>query len=132
LRVPYLEAIAANRDSDAILLVGSVDADYTLSKLFTCILAKKPTLALFNRASLATRIAAIFPNVFVATFDETPAEPEFHASVERGIDWLRAPNFDPAGIDAAMAPWTAEMLTQAQCGIFDRVASLPAIEGKRS
>jgi len=132
LRVPYFEALAANRDSDAILLIGSVHADYTLSKLFTCILAKRPTLALLNRASLATRIAATFPNVFVATFDETPAEPEFRASVERGIEWLRAPNFDSAAIDAAMAPWTAETLTQAQCAVFDGVASPSAVEENRS
>lgn len=132
LRVPYFEALAANRDSDAILLIGSVHADYTLSKLFSCILAKKPTLALFNRASLATRIAATFPNVFVAAFDDSPAEAEFRASVERGIEWLRAPHFDPAAIDAAMAPWTAETLTQAQCGVFDRVANLRAVEGNRS
>jgi hypothetical protein len=123
LRVPYFQAVAANRDSDAILLVGSVHADYTLSKLFTCILAKKPTLALFNRASLATRIVATFPNVFLATFDKSPSETQFRASVERGIEWLRAPNFYPVAVDAAMMPWSAEALTQSECAVFDRVAS---------
>jgi hypothetical protein len=122
LRVSYFQAVAANRDSDAILLIGSVHADYTPSKLLTCMLAKKPTLALFNRASPATRIAATFPNVFLATFDKAPSEAQFRASVEQGIDWLRAPKFDSAAIDDAMMPWTAETLTQSQCAVFDRVA----------
>jgi hypothetical protein len=121
-RVSYFQAVAANHDSDAILLIGSVDADYTPSKLLSCMLAKKPTLALFNRSSPATRIAATFPNVFLATFDETPAEAQFRASVEQGIEWLRAPTFDPAAIDRAMVPWTAETLTQSQCAVFDRIA----------
>lgn len=121
-RVSYFQAVATNHDSDAILLIGSVDADYTPSKLLSCMLAKKPTLALFNRSSPATQIAATFPNVFLATFDETPAEAQFHAGVEQGIAWLRAPKFDPAAIDRAMAPWTAETLTQAQCAVFDRIA----------
>jgi Glycosyl transferase 4-like domain len=122
LRVPYFEALSLYRTSDAILLIGSVHADYTLSKLFTCILAKKPTLALFHSRSLATKIAAKFPSVFVAAFDETPAEPRFRAKVAEGIEWLRAPRFDPDEIDVQMAPWSAETLTQSQCAIFDRIA----------
>ena len=123
LRVPYFEALSLYRTSDAILLIGSVHADYTLSKLFTCILAKKPTLALFHGRSLATKIAAKFPSVFVAAFDETPAEPQFCAKVAEGIEWLRAPRFDPGEIDVQMAPWSAETLTQSQCAIFDRIAA---------
>ena len=123
VRVPYFEAVSLYRISDAILLLGSVHADYTLSKLFLCILAKKPTLALFHRRSMARQIASQFPNIFVATFDETPSEPQFLNKVAAGIEWLRAPKFDAAAIDARMEQWSAAALTQAQCAIFDRVAT---------
>jgi len=87
--------------------------------------SKKPVLALFHRASLVASIAERFPNVRLATFDESPAEPAFREQVARGIDWLRAPSFDPATIDAALKPWSAEEMTRRQCAIFDRV-SMPS------
>jgi hypothetical protein len=126
VRVPYFEAVSLYRMSDAILLLGSVHPDYTLSKLLLCILAKKPILALFHRRSMATQIAAQFPNIFVATFDETPAETEFQKKITTGIEWLRAPQFDPAVINARIEPWSAAALTQAQCAIFDQVSATPS------
>ena len=101
-------------------------ADYTLSKLFPCILTKKPILALFHHRSLSAQIASQFPNVFVATFDEVPTEPQFCAKVTEGVEWLRAPKFDPAAIDTKMAPSSAEALTQVQCNIFDQVSASPS------
>src|SRR5581483_10041688 len=89
-RVPYFETIALLESCDAILLIGSVDADYTASKLFACVLARKPILALFHRRSLVVEIAAKFPNVFVAAFDQSPAESAFRAQVTRGLEWLRS------------------------------------------
>jgi hypothetical protein len=120
-RIPYFEALSAYRMSDAVLLVGSVHADYTLSKLFAAVLARKPMLALFHRRSLATRIAATFPNIFIATFEETPDEPQFRTRIAEGLAWLRSPAFDPAAIDLKIEPWSAQALTQVQCAVFDRV-----------
>jgi hypothetical protein len=125
-RIPYFEAIALYQTSDAILLVGATEADYTASKLMTCVLSKKPILALFHRSSLVAEIAAQFPNVFLATFAETPTEPAFRAQVAKGIEWLLAPDFDASRIDALVKPWSAEELTRRQCAIFDRV-SAPAV-----
>jgi hypothetical protein len=125
-RLPYFQTISLYEASDAVLLIGSVHADYTASKLIPCVLSKKPILALFHRRSLVSRIATQFSNVFLATFDETPAEPAFSAQVARGIEWLRAPQFDASAVDAQLKPWLAEELTRKQCAIFDRVLSLAA------
>ena len=65
------------------------------------------------------------PNVFLATFEDNPAEPAFHARVAQGLDWLRAPSVDAAAIDLALKPWSAEEMTRRQCAIFDRV-SIPS------
>src|SRR5579872_1358247 len=76
-RVPYLEAISLYEASDAILLIGSTDPDYTASKLIPCVLSKEPILALFHGHGLISRTAIQFPSVFLATFGETPEEPAF-------------------------------------------------------
>ena len=121
-RVAYFQTIALYDASDAILVIGSVHADYTPSKLFSCILAKKPILALFHRRSPAVEIARRFPNVFLATFDDNSAEPQFRKRIAEGIAWLRAASFDAAAIDAEIEPWSAMALTEAQCAIFDRIS----------
>ena len=132
-RLPYFATISLYRACDAILLIGSVDGDYAPSKLFTCVLSGKPILALLHRRSPTSSIAAQMPNVFLATFDETPAEPGFRARLTQGLEWLRSPpRFDPAAIDAALQPWSAEELTRRQCAIFDRVSMSPALPARLS
>jgi hypothetical protein len=122
-RIPYFEALAFNLAGDAILLIGSVEADYTASKLLTVALSKKPILALFHRDSLVSRIAARLPNVFLATFDESPAEAGFQTRIADGIEWLLADKFDAAVIEAQVEPWSAMEMTRRQCLVFDRIAA---------
>jgi hypothetical protein len=50
-RVAYLESLQIMLDSDALFLVGSDEAHYTASKVFPCLLARKPLLALFHEES---------------------------------------------------------------------------------
>jgi hypothetical protein len=123
-RIPYFETLSLYQAADAILLIGSIHADYTASKLITCVLSKKPILALFHRRSLVAKIASQFSNVFLATFEETPAEPGFRAQVARGMDWLRAPKFEASELDAQLRPYLADESTRRQCAIFDSVLSL--------
>jgi hypothetical protein len=123
-RIPYFEALAFNLASEAILLIGSTEADYTASKLMTVALSKRPILALFHRESLVSRIAAQLPNVFLATFDEQPGEPEFQDRIAKGIEWLIAASFDATAIEASCEPWSAAEMTRRQCVVFDRVATV--------
>ncbi|HEY1796217.1 MAG TPA: glycosyltransferase [Stellaceae bacterium] len=120
-RIPYFEALAFNLASDAVLLIGSAEADYTASKLLTVALSKKPILALFHRNSLVSRIAAQLPNIFLATFDESPAEPGFQARIAEGIEWLMAGRFDGSAVEAGCEPWSAAEMTRRQCLVFDRI-----------
>jgi hypothetical protein len=120
-RLPYFEIISVYEASSALLLIGSIHADYTASKLMTCLLSKKPILALFHRDSLVSTIAAQFPNVFLATFDATPDEAAFRERVRNGVEWLLAPSFDAATIETLAKPWSAEEMTRRQCAIFDRL-----------
>lgn len=120
-RIPYYQALSLYASADAILVIGSNSADYTASKFFNCVAAKKPVLALFHRSSMAAKLAPNFPNVAMAGFDADASEPEFAEAVADGIEWLRNPQFDPAKIDKELAPWSAEESTRGQCSIFSRV-----------
>lgn len=122
-RIPYLQALAAYRDSDAILMFGSNAADYTASKLFGCALAGRPVLAMFHAESPVCALARDLPNIRMASFRSAPAAPDFGEAIASGFDWLRRAQFAPEAVAAAVAPWTAERLTAAQCAIFDRVCN---------
>ncbi len=121
-RIPYHQTLSLYSDSDAVLLFGSDSGDYTASKFFNCMAAKKPVLALFHRESLVTTLAKCFPNVAMANFDPDPSGPEFAIAVARGMEWLRNPTFDASVIDSELAPWSARELTRIQCSIFSRIA----------
>lgn len=129
-RVPYFEALGLFTASDAILMLGSTEAGYTASKLLTCVASHRPILALFHRNSLVSDLAAGFPNIFLATFDKSPAEPQFRTRIAAGVDWLLSrPQFDAGAIDVALSPWSAEALTRRQCAIFDGLLQ-PAAQGE--
>ena len=121
-RIPYHSALSLYSDSSAILLIGSNSADYTASKFFNCVAAKKPVLALFHRESLVAKLAVRFPNVAMASFDCEPSGPEFADAVSRGMEWLRNAKFDESIVEREIAPWSAEELTRTQCAIFSRIS----------
>ena len=50
-RLPYLEALQVLLDSTSVLVLGSDAPHYTASKVFPGILARRPLLAIFHRAS---------------------------------------------------------------------------------
>jgi hypothetical protein len=56
LRVPYLDAIQVMLDSHSLIVLGSESAHYTASKIFPCILASKPLLAIVHEHSSVVRI----------------------------------------------------------------------------
>ncbi len=58
-RVPYFDALYYLLNADALLAVGSNDPTYSASKIFPYILAKRPTLVVFNSQSQVLEIAKI-------------------------------------------------------------------------
>lgn len=122
-RIPYFETLSLYRESDGILLIGADTGDYTASKLFNCVLSRKPVLALFHAGSLVSRVAAAFPSVFLCSFETTPESPEFGAKLASGLTWLEQAKIDVSDIAKRIEPWSAAELTRAQCVIFDRLAA---------
>ena len=89
-RIPYFEALALNEESDGLLLVGSSSADYTASKLFNCILSKKPILALFHRHSMVVDMARRFPNEPVRILGFIAPDPVNAPTVTQALRLSRA------------------------------------------
>jgi hypothetical protein len=128
-RIPYHETLALCLRSDAILMIGSTEPDYMASKLFQCVLAQKPILALFHARSPVSAAARTMSNVELATFAERPSEPEFAAAVARGLARLLAGEVRASADPAAIAPWTARELTRVQCAVFDALVSKQTATG---
>jgi hypothetical protein len=120
-RIPYFEVLSLMAESSAVLLIGSVSADYTASKLFNCVLSKRPVLAMFHERSLVSKIALKFSNVFLATFQKSVDETAFAEQVRAGFDWLTESGRNPFEISSALIPYSAEQLTEQQCRNFDRL-----------
>jgi len=120
-RIPYFQALSLYTESDAVLLIGSTSADYTASKVFNCVLSKKPVLALFHEGSLVSKIVPQFSNFHLGQFKSDPSEHAYASVVLGGIKWLRDARCQNLEIDRELEPWSAKQLTRAQCLVFDRV-----------
>jgi len=119
-RVPYFEALALMRQSDALVVMGSKSSDYTASKFLTYVLARKPTLAVFNQRSLISDLARKVGWVRLAAFHRDPSEPETAEAVESGLRWLVSSPAVPDSAATGVEQYSAEALTRVQCDVFDR------------
>ncbi|EFA71937.1 hypothetical protein CRD_02455 [Raphidiopsis brookii D9] len=70
-RIPYFEALQTLVDSDGVLLIGSDDPSYTASKLYPCVLARKPILAIFHEKSSVVNILKQCQGGECVTFNST-------------------------------------------------------------
>ncbi|WP_017314704.1 glycosyltransferase family protein [Mastigocladopsis repens] len=121
-RIPYFEALQVLVDSDAILLIGSNDAGYTASKLYPCILARKPILAIFHQQSSVVDILHRCQAGRAVTFASENQPGELLAEVAIQLrELLSLPKgYQPETNWGAFQPYTAREMTRQQCAIFDR------------
>lgn len=70
LRVPYFEALKLVQQSNLAILPGTLDKNYTASKLYPYILAKIPMIAVFNESSSVVDILKELEYGSVVTFNE--------------------------------------------------------------
>ncbi len=124
-RVGYFTALKTLHEADAILIPGSNDSAYNPSKIATCFLADKPTLALTSAGSALERAVRELDFATVATW---PA-PE---GVTRVTEFLQRLLHDPAGSVSPVrnralfaSTHTARARTAQQCQLFDRALTSP-------
>lgn len=75
-RVPYFDGLQLLQQADTVLVIGSDDASYTASKVYSVLLAGRPVLALIHRQSAAAERLRACSNAVVVPFDsaDTPAD----------------------------------------------------------
>jgi hypothetical protein len=124
-RLPYFEALQIMVDSDGILLIGSNDPGYTASKLYPCILARKPILAVFHEQSSVVDILDRCNAGKAVTFKAGDRPQDLTPQILTQLQWLQSlPSGYQPGTDwQALQPYTAKEMTRKQCEVFDRVVS---------
>lgn len=119
-RKPYFEVLSLLQKSDIILIPGSSDKNYTASKLYPNILAKKPLLCVVHSNSSMVNIVNDLNAGEVVLFDQENAE-EQCAKVFN--DLLERVPFIPETDWSKFETFTAKYMTKEQCDFFDLVLS---------
>lgn len=123
-RVPYFEALQLLQDADFLIVPGSDDPQYTASKIYPYILARKPLMAVFNQRSSVCRVLSETGAGEVLPFHSGNSPAEYATTFfERWSETLRKLPFSPALNEDAFAPYTTYEMTRAQCDLFDQVVS---------
>jgi hypothetical protein len=124
-RIPYFDALSVLTSAGGIVSLGSSEPHYTASKIFPCLLARRPLLALYHEQSTVgdvMREAAVGELVSYGEHTRAGDRVEEIAGalrrlVERALDPrpTRAPNL--AGIEQFSAEASARHIV----GVFDRL-----------
>jgi hypothetical protein len=121
-RIPYFEALQVLKDSHAILIIGSDDPSYSASKVYPCILAQKPILAILHEQSLVVNVIKECQAGYTVTFTNL-ANIEIYDILRQGIEWLLNSlvyGFSETTDWQAFEPYTARQMTRTLCKIFDQ------------
>lgn len=121
-RVPYLEALNILMDGDGILLFGSDDPSYTASKLYPCILARRPILAISHEGSSVVDILRRCNSGRVVTFPTDGGGESVLNDASHQLDWLLSlpKGYSPDTNWSEFEPYTAREMTRKQCEVFER------------
>ncbi|MBI1870497.1 MAG: hypothetical protein HYS07_04805 [Chlamydiae bacterium] len=124
-RIAYLDALQLLLDSHALLLVGSNRPHYTASKVFQCILARRPLLAVVHEESSVVLILKKTRAGDVVTFNSQDS-PE--GKIEKIREHLEAilslpQGYQPPVLWDAFETYTTRSMTAWLAHVFDKVVS---------
>ncbi|MGE5055923.1 MAG: glycosyltransferase [Acidobacteriota bacterium] len=134
-RVPHLEAIQLMLESNALVIVGSEAPHYTASKIFPCMLAGKPLLAVLHEESHAGKLLQELNAGTAVTFGSTRPLTSIHEEIAGAVRELvcAPPDWRPATLWDKFEPYTARAVTARLAEVFDRsVRSESAAEASRA
>ena len=122
-RVPYFEGLQILLDSQAIIVIGSDSAAYSASKLYPCMLARRPLLALLHEDSPAVGVLRRCRAGEIVTFRPSKKAAAAAAMSSALAHVLAGPTAGPTpATDSAyfLAEYGARAVTARQCAVFDR------------
>lgn len=120
-RVPYFEALHYLTRADAIMALGSDDPGYSASKIFPCLLARRPLLVLFHHGSPVFDFIEPSGRLHAYAFEKTTSNEQLVSRMAE--EWFAngglrmAPAPDPKMIDSI----TVRAKTRTLARVFDQV-----------
>jgi len=122
LRVPYFEGLQLLLDADFLLIPGSDDPQYTASKLYPYILARKPMFSVFHEhSSVCGIVNETRAGDLLAFKAGEPPEAYAERLLEIWDSMLSRLPYEPDINWAAFEPYRARQIARSQCELFDEV-----------
>ena len=126
-RLPLLQALAAMRRSDGLMLVGSDEPHYTASKIYPALMSGTPYLSLFHAASSAHTILTRAGGGRSFGFTNADELGRLTPGLAEGLRVLvETPGALGSADPSAYAPYTAQAVAARYAAVFDRVAGFAA------
>lgn len=128
-RISYLDALNVMCSAHGILALGSTERHYTASKIFPCILSKRPLLAIYHEASSVCDVVRKAGAGELVTYSDTERagarRSEIAAAVRRVASGV---GYDPARVRwEHFAEYSAENMTRRLAAVLDGVVgAVPA------
>ena len=118
-RISFYSSIKTLLEADALMVLGSNDKQYTASKIFPYILAKKPLLAIFNPLSSASNIIKeCNAGTVINLLEREKGIKEIFSFL---LELIRNPFKDNKTNWANFTSFSAENMAMRQCELFDKV-----------
>ena len=119
-RIPYLQALGVLAASDGLLLIGSDEPHYTASKIYPALMAGRPFMSLFHRASGAHAILSAAGGGRALSFDDVHGLEAQASSITDALRTLACCPEKLGRVDpAAYASYTAEAVSKRFAEFFD-------------
>jgi len=121
-RLPYFKSLSTLMQSDILFIPGSVDSNYTASKIFPYIMMKKPLFAIFNRQSSIVEILQKTKGGEIISFEDGSKLKNVTNDVLVVLEKIvKKIPYKPDVIEDEFNLYSAREMTKQQCHYFDHV-----------
>lgn len=126
-RLPYFQTLRLLLDADILVMAGTDDPNYTASKLYPYLLARKPLLAIFHEKSSVIPAIRTTNAGYCIPFGEPGRETDLAQQAALVLhDWIRNLSFSPEIHWPAVESQLAAAKTAEQVQVFDQVIAAEA------
>lgn len=121
-RLPYFQTLRLLLDADILVMAGTDDPNYTASKLYPYLLARKPLLVIFHENSPVIQAVGATHGGQCIAFGSPGREAELAEQAAQVLrEWILKLPFSPEHHWPAVAPHLAAAKTAEQVRVFEQV-----------
>lgn len=123
-RIPYFESLYLLKEADMLVIPGSIDPSYSASKIYQYVLAEKPLLAVFNKASNVIDVLHKLNYDKVITFDNELSPDRYTADCTNKFYEILTNAGKKIHIDQeTFKPYSSREKTKSQVLFFEEVVN---------